>query len=220
MAKLLILSKSEISKRLWRRKSYRKLQEENRNLKLKSKVMKEVWERPGHRELISKKATGRITTEGVKKKHSLVSKELWKNKEYRKKQKEARTTPEYLARRHEIGRDTILKKRPKPNNSEKLLKNLLHKNFPGEFRLNVKGKVSIDGKIPDFVNINGRKALVELFGVHWHTTIKDRTRLEAVRERRKAFSRWGFKTFIVWEDELKRHSENVVKRLKDFLLAC
>jgi very-short-patch-repair endonuclease len=216
---------SRTVKELWEEDSYRTAQEQGRNLKLKSRVMKEVWKRPGYRERVSASVSDGVsktyrTKRGLKRRIGRATTELWKDLEYRKKQKLARETPEYQQRMSESGRETILKKRPKPNNSERALKKLLDKNFPGEFRLNVKGQVTVGGKIPDFVNVNGKKALVELFGVHWHSVIPKQTREEAERVRKNCFRKWGFKTLVVWDDVLRENPEIVLKRLKSFLESC
>lgn len=91
-----------------------------------------------------------------------------------------------------------------PNTKEVRLDGLLKKFFPGEFKINVSGDVVIGGKIPDFVNVNGKKVLVELFGNYWHGEEKTgRTMGEEEERRKKIFSDWGFKTAIVWEKDLK-----------------
>ncbi len=107
--------------------------------------------------------------------------------------------------------------RVSPNAKEKKLNSILAKAFPGEFKLNVKGKVTIGGKIPDFVNINGKKLVVEHFGRYWHgPELRGRTQLQEEQLRIKAFRKWGFKTVIIWEDELKT-PEVVVDRIKKAL---
>ncbi len=102
----------------------------------------------------------------------------------------------------------------RPNKPEKLLWRILRTNFPGEFRMNVKGQVTIGGRIPDFVNVNGRKLLVEVFGDHWHGEgHTGRTRQEEVRQRKHYFKKWGFNTIVVWDSELKNPTK-VVERIR------
>jgi hypothetical protein len=86
--------------------------------------------------------------------HSERMKRKWKNKKYKEKMIKA-----------------ILKGlRFKPNKPEKLLGKLLNKLFPKEYKINVKGKVMIlGGKVPDFVNVNGQKKVIEMFGDFWHS---------------------------------------------------
>jgi G:T-mismatch repair DNA endonuclease (very short patch repair protein) len=90
-----------------------------------------------------------------------------------------------------------------PNAAELRLRRILDAHFPGEFRLNVSGHVLIAGCIPDFVNVNGKKLLVELFGDYWHGVEKTgRLKREEERHRRLQFSKFGFRTVIIWEYEL------------------
>lgn len=102
----------------------------------------------------------------------------------------------------------------KPNNKEKCLDKMLRKNFPGEFKLNVKGGISIGGKVPDFVNVNGQKLLVELFGDYWHgRKMTGRSRKEEEDKKKECFSKYGFRTAIVWENELK-NSDLVCEKIR------
>lgn len=101
--------------------------------------------------------------------------------------------------------------RVKPNRPEKKLEKILGRLFPGEFRMNVLGRVVIDGRVPDFVNVNGKKVLVELFGDYWHgEERRGHSEKEEERERKLHFKKWGFKTVIVWESELK--NERLVRQ--------
>lgn len=94
----------------------------------------------------------------------------------------------------------------KPNRAELRLQAILDKYFPGEWKFVGDGQLIIGGKIPDFVNVNGKKQLIELFGAHWHS-------LFDVAERREHFRQYGFQTAIVGEDELK-DEERLAKTLK------
>lgn len=58
------------------------------------------------------------------------------------------------------------------------------------------GQFWLGFKCPDFLNINGQKKLIELFGDYWH---KPQDELE----RKKHFARYGFQTLVIWESELK-----------------
>jgi G:T-mismatch repair DNA endonuclease (very short patch repair protein) len=91
----------------------------------------------------------------------------------------------------------------KPNKKEMLLNRLLQRHFPGEFRLNTQAGVVIGGKVPDFVNVKGKKILIEMFGKYWHG--KEKTGLSNTQEekgRKSVFSEYGFNTIIIWEPEL------------------
>ena len=93
-----------------------------------------------------------------------------------------------------------------PNKPEKLLNKLLDRLFPNDYKYVGDGQFIIAGKCPDFININGQKKIIELFGDYWH---KD----DDPQDRVDIFSPYGYKTLVVWEHELKDTS-----RLKDSLL--
>lgn len=100
--------------------------------------------------------------------------------------------------------------RTKPNKPELKLNNILQQLFPNEYKLNVKADIIIAGKIPDFININGQKKIIELYGDYWHknTQAKD-------LKRQKLIESLGYKTLIVWEHKLKNiHTLN--NKLKEF----
>jgi len=105
----------------------------------------------------------------------------------------------------------------RPNVAEKKLESIVNRYFPGEFRLNVKNGVIVGGKVPDFVNVNGNKTVVELFGDYWHgRRVTGRSTKAEEDRRRRHFADWGFKTAIVWESELA-NKRLVRKKIKDVL---
>jgi len=93
----------------------------------------------------------------------------------------------------------------RPNQKERQLNSLLQQLLPGEYTLNVRGEVMIlGGRIPDFVNVNGKKRLIELFGNYWHSEEKTgRQGKEEEAKRINHFKQFGWDTLIVWERELK-----------------
>lgn len=95
------------------------------------------------------------------------------------------------------------------NKPETLLETLLQKLFPNEYKFVGDGKVLIDFFNPDFVNCNGQKKIIELYGDYWHNIpkVKNRDYL-----RLKSYTGYGYDTLIVWEHELK-NIENLKKRL-------
>ena len=53
-------------------------------------------------------------------------------------------------------------------------------------------------------NINGQKKLIEFFGSFWHSKKwTDRTKRQEEERRIKHFAKYGYKTLIIWEHELK-----------------
>lgn len=95
----------------------------------------------------------------------------------------------------------------KPNKKEKFLFKLIKINhFPYKFVGD--GKFILAGKCPDFLNCNGQKKVIELFGDYWH-------RNDNPQKRIRLFAKYGFKTLIIWERELK-NSDNVIQKIKEF----
>jgi len=70
------------------------------------------------------------------------------------------------------------------------------------------GQFIIGGRCPDFLNVNGQKKLIELYGKHWH-------RDDDPQERIDYFAQYGFKTLVIWETELKA-VESLKHRLLEF----
>jgi len=95
-----------------------------------------------------------------------------------------------------------------PNKKETILDNILQKYFSGEWKYVGKGDFLIGRKIPDFVNINGKKQVIELYGTYWHRGDNPQDRIEL-------FGNYGFSTLIVWEKELD-NIPLLVKKIKSF----
>jgi len=101
---------------------------------------------------------------------------LWQTKEFQEKQAKSRKL--------------------KPNGVEKELNSILNKLFPKEYKYVGNFQFWIEGKNPDFVNINGQKKLIELFGNYWHKGENPRNRINH-------FKKYGYNAIIIWEKELK-----------------
>lgn len=92
----------------------------------------------------------------------------------------------------------------RPTLPEIRVRKVLNEHFPGEWRYTGDGDVFIGSKNPDFVNINGQKAVVEVFGDYWHGEKKTgRTREQEEARRANHFARYGFRCAIIWECETK-----------------
>lgn len=83
----------------------------------------------------------------------------------------------------------------RPNKPEKKIMELLNENFPNEWKYVGDGSIWIDHKNPDFININGKKKLIEFFGDYWHRNDNGENRI-------KHFKKYGFETIIIREKEL------------------
>ena len=67
------------------------------------------------------------------------------------------------------------------------------------------GKFWIDGKNPDFVNVNGEKKLIEVGNVYHHQG-------GYIEKRREHFAKYGWKSFIFIQDELNENE--IIQTLK------
>ena len=95
----------------------------------------------------------------------------------------------------------------KPNIAEQKLITLIEENnLP--FKYVGDGQFILGGKCPDFLNVNGKKQIIELFGAYWHPIFD-------VAKRTEHFKQYGFQTLIIWEDELKDMSK-VSAKIKRF----
>ncbi len=91
----------------------------------------------------------------------------------------------------------------KPNKPEQSLETILSKHCP-QFKYNGDGRLGIvlAGLVPDFVNINGKKQVIEVFGTYWHqrNNLKwHQTELGRVM----AYNSIGWNCLVIWESELK-----------------
>jgi hypothetical protein len=96
----------------------------------------------------------------------------------------------------------------RPNKPETILLNLLEELYPDEWKYTGDFSFMINGKNPDFVNCNGQKQIIELFGDYWHKG-------EDPKERAAIFKPFGYKTLVVWEKELS-DIKKLTHKLKRF----
>lgn len=97
----------------------------------------------------------------------------------------------------------------KPNRLERYLDDILQCNFPGQWKYVGDGQLIIGGKWPDFVNINGKKQLIELYGDYWHRGENPEDKIEHYRA-------FGYETLVIWEGELDNVT-SIVNRVKEFI---
>jgi len=131
---------------------------------------------------------GKKTTDETKRRMSAAQKEKWRS-------------PDHAAK-------MIASWRLKPNKKEIKLSAILASMYPGEWKFVGDGKVIIAGKCPDFVNINGQKKIIELFGDYWHQG-------EDTKVREDLFTPFGFQTLVIWERELK-HADSLADKIRRF----
>lgn len=76
----------------------------------------------------------------------------------------------------------------------------------------------INGKFPDFTNINGQKKVILLNGTFWHTKFAGREKLsrqEIEELERKPYKEFGYSVLHIWEDELN-NIELLKSKIKEF----
>lgn len=167
---------------------------------------KKMWEKKSHPSL------GKSRSWETKEKIGKKSKELWiKNPtsngmsgKHHTNEAKMKIGKSNKGRTH-IQTESTLKKilasvQNSPNKSEKLLDDILQDIFSHEYKFVGDGNCIIGGKCPDFLNINGKKKLIELFGKHWHKEFE-------INKRINFFKKFGFDTLIIWEEELKNLPE-------------
>jgi len=95
----------------------------------------------------------------------------------------------------------------KPNNPEKVIIALLEQaKLP--FKYVGDGKIWIGRRNPDFLNINGKKQVIELLGTYWHLLFDG-------AQRKEHYKQYGFDCLIIWEDELS-NEPRLLAKLKRF----
>ncbi|MGB7531829.1 MAG: winged helix-turn-helix transcriptional regulator [Halobacteriota archaeon] len=114
-------------------------------------------------------------------------------------------------------RNALRANKQKPNKPELLLDSLLQEHFPTQFVYNgdLSRGVILGNLVPDFINVNGQKMVIELFGDYWHGDKRTARHWKATEFGRKAvFSQLGFKCVVIWEHELS-NVEAVIQKIKE-----
>jgi len=134
---------------------------------------------------------GRHLSEEVKEKMSLAARKHWQDPEFVKK----------------VQKGWHLMTKP-----EKCLETILNQLYPNEFKYNghFDCGILVDGLVPDFVNVNGQKQVIDMHGNRWHEG-------EDIRVRMERYAKYGFSSLIVWEKELKENKSEVVKKIVSFV---
>jgi very-short-patch-repair endonuclease len=71
--------------------------------------------------------------------------------------------------------------------------------------------VIIANKNPDFININGKKAIIEVYGEYWHKG-------QNPKDRANMFKKYGYSTLVVWDNEFKDMNKVIGKIQKYYSL--
>ena len=101
-----------------------------------------------------------------------------------------------------------------PNKPEKIVDSVLT-----ELKLPYKfvgdGQIIIHGKCPDFINCNGQKKIIEVFGDYWHREKKNLKFHQTEKGTRTIYRKYGYQTLVVWESELV-NIEKVKEKILEF----
>lgn len=79
-----------------------------------------------------------------------------------------------------------------PTLPEQVVDEYLQEHFPGEWAYNGTGSTVIGSKRPDFINVNGKKEVIEVFGMFWHFPEEEEQKIEH-------YAKHGFKCRVIWE---------------------
>lgn len=136
---------------------------------------------------------GKTFSRETKQRMSNARKLLWQSPQYR-----AKIVPACLKSR-------------RPTDLEKRLIALIDK-YSLPYRYTGDGSFTIGRLNPDFVNVNGDKIAIEVFGGRWHQNKTDPLRTE--EGRRQVLKEYGWKLIVIWGEELKQIPEaEIVKRI-------
>ena len=92
-------------------------------------------------------------------------------------------------------RQQIKARNVKQNKLEIFLEKYLNELLPHEYKFVGDGEFILGGKNPDYMNMNGQKKLIELYGDYWHKGQNPQDRIDY-------FKKFGFNTLVIWEKEL------------------
>ena len=118
--------------------------------------------------------------------HQNPSKELIERN--RERNKARWEDPKFVSRMREL-------RKVKPTKRELILQNILNKYFPNTYKYVGDFQVTIGGKCPDFINVNGKKKVIEMFGSFYH-------KIDEVEQIIKHYAKYGFSCLVIWEEEL------------------
>lgn len=187
------------------RESNRRYYKDHPEARNKMRGDKNVAKRLEVRKLLKKSQKKRWENPKEIERQSLEMKKRWENEEYRKKMIE---TYKQLWQNEEFIKKIFKARRFRPTKPEKQLIDICKKhNFP--FKYVGAGDFILAGKCPDFINCNGKKQVIEVYGNYWHRNDNPQDRIDL-------FKQYGFDTLVLWERELK-DEENIVEKVKEFV---
>jgi very-short-patch-repair endonuclease len=114
----------------------------------------------------------------------------------------------------------IQKRGVQPNITETKFGEIFKRYFP-DFKYNGDGRLGVvlAGLVPDFVNTNGRKIVIEIFGEYYHGEKNKQLKWHQTELGRvMAYKSVGFNCLILWSKELRNEPELLAK-IRSFLSA-
>lgn len=172
----------------------------------------EMWANSGIAEKISVAQKKNWETTKRRKNHSDGQKRRFSNPTEREKvsntMKKHFEDPDFV-------KDFMANRNIKPNKLEQFVDNVLQKHFPDEWKFNGDGScgVVLNGLIPDFINVNGEKKVIEVFGEAFHNPEKAFMEVTWKRQefgRKAVFAQLGFNCVVLWGEEIKTRGEEYI----------
>jgi len=98
--------------------------------------------------------------------------------------------------------------RKTPTIPEQKIIEIVSKHFP-DFKYNGNGELGVvlGGMIPDFINTNGRKQVIEVFGDYYHGKICKNWKNSELGKT-MAYNSLGYKCLVIWEREIKDRTDD------------
>lgn len=142
---------------------------------------------------------GRQLSIETKAKIGETSKQHWQDPEYRVK----------------VIRGMIRGNYQRPTKPEQRLIDIIQK-YKLPFEYTGDGSFLIHGYSPDFVNCNGKKEIIEVFGDYWHSSEREQTTWKRTELGRiMLFNSFGFRCIVLWERELNTLTDDaIVEKIK------
>jgi len=88
------------------------------------------------------------------------------------------------------------------NKLEKRVEELLNRIAPNQYKFVGDGKIYIHKFNPDFINCNGQKKIIEVYGDYWHNLPNYKIR---DAERLKVYKEYGYETLVLWESDINNN---------------
>jgi hypothetical protein len=145
---------------------------------------------------------GKHHTPESKAKQAEVSRKRWANPEY--KDRAVKSIIRGSSRR--------------PTTPERVVIEMLKEILPNQYQYVGSGhETVINGCNPDFININGQKKVIEVFGDWYHGERKTgKTHEQEEVDKINTYREFGFDCLVIWEYDTKKHKDEVAKRILVF----